>query len=83
MSEYKNIQTDEAPASVCKRIVRRKIYIYRKGEVRHLDDIYPVQGLDGGDWWDHCESERRFPGDMIIITRDIKISIEVTTVESA
>lgn len=30
-------------------------YKFRKGEVYHLDDIYLVQGLGGGDWWEHIK----------------------------
>ena len=47
-----------------------------KGQVLFLDDIYSVQGLGGGDWWDGKDFEG---DDNIIITRTIRIKVIVTS----
>jgi len=50
-------------------------YKFKKGQKFHLDSIYSVQGLGGGDWWEHeddCEYS-----DNVIITKTIEIKINV------
>jgi len=48
-------------------------YTFKKGVKKHLDDIYNIQGIANGDWWDHIDDNN---GDDIIITRDITIIIK-------
>lgn len=55
----------------------RESYTFKKGQVVTLDDIYAIQGLAGGDWWDadspnELEGSR---GEIVTITRNIKITI--------
>jgi hypothetical protein len=56
----------------------REKYSFKAGQELYLDDIYSIQGLAGGDWWEHKEDEGDIytvPGDVIIITRNVTISI--------
>lgn len=48
-------------------------YNFKKGDKIHLDSIYPIQGIAGGTWWDHVESEI---SDDCIITKNIEIIIK-------
>lgn len=57
-------------------------YSFTKGQKVHLDDIYFVSGLAGGDWWDPDKESPTYTGDDggdddLIITRDINIEIIV------
>lgn len=54
-----------------KKIVKIEKYKFKKGQQLHLDEIYTVQGLAGGDWWDAEEDA----GDYVIVTRDVSIEI--------
>jgi len=49
-------------------------YKYKSGQHVSLDEIYGIQGLDGGDWWDPISDEL---DDELIITDDITIIIKV------
>jgi hypothetical protein len=44
---------------------------FKKGEIYHLDEIYAIDGLCGGDWWEPKDES----GEIIQITRDITIQI--------
>lgn len=64
----------------------KQVYRFRKGQITHLDHIYKIQGLAGGDWWEKTGGDVSMPdymglgmGDEIIITRDIEITIIVAT----
>lgn len=57
---------------------KQSTYRFKKGDKTHLGQIYDVQGLGGGDWWDHDRTDGE-DGDNIIITRDIKIAVIVET----
>lgn len=46
---------------------------FKKGEWIRLDDIYFIQALAGGDWWEHDEDEC---GEDIVITRSVTIVIK-------
>lgn len=50
-----------------------EIYKFKKGEKVHLDTIYHIQGLSGGQWW-QAEVEE---GDDLIIQENIEIKIIV------
>jgi hypothetical protein len=55
-----------------------KVYTFVKGEQKHLDEIYMIQGLCGGKWWKHRRPGNLLeglPSDEIIITRNITITI--------
>ena len=47
-------------------------YKFTKGQRLHLDDIYFIQGLAGGNWWEPDDKEG---SDSITITKDVKIRI--------
>jgi hypothetical protein len=49
-------------------------YSFCKGEKLHLDDIYMVQGLAGGKWWEPVTDE----GDDIVIVENVTIDIITT-----
>ena len=63
----------------------KKVYSFKKGDKFCLDQIYDIQGLGGGDWWDHTGEDlgynpSKFDLDLsefLICTRDIKITIIV------
>ena len=44
---------------------------FKKGELYHLDQIYIIDGLCGGDWWNPIDDS----GETIVILRDITIQI--------
>ena len=48
---------------------------FKKGEVYALDTIYDIQGLGGGDWWEHQGGETG--SDNVEITRSIEIKISI------
>lgn len=58
---------------------RTEKYEFRKGEKLHLDTIYDIQALAGGDWWDHIFTTNidgnEAPSDEVLITRDVTIFI--------
>jgi hypothetical protein len=49
---------------------------FRKGEKIHLDEIYAIQGLAGGQWWQREDGEDELSDDLII-TETITITITV------
>jgi hypothetical protein len=51
-------------------------YVFRKGQRLWLDQIYIIQGLANGDWW---EKEGDDFSEDIIITRSIKIEIKISS----
>ena len=56
-----------------------EIFSFKEGQELNLDDIYNIQGLAGGDWWEHKKVtglDIVCPGDDIIITCDVDIKIE-------
>lgn len=60
----------------------KKVYKFKKGQVTVLDNIYAIQGLGGGDWWEKTgndiSSSKSYEielGDEVVITRDIEITI--------
>ncbi len=61
--------------------VRRVVHSFKKGQRLMLDDIYVIQGLDGGDWWqktgtDVRESDNKEFGEELVCTRTVTITIE-------
>ncbi len=52
---------------------KTETYKYREGQQLHLDEIYEIQGLANGDWWDHDHDD----SDDIHVTRDVTIVITV------
>jgi hypothetical protein len=48
---------------------------FKQGDRYHLDDIYMVQGLGDGDWWEPIEEE---DGECVTIKKNITIEIIVT-----
>jgi hypothetical protein len=63
---------------------KTETHIFKKNQIMQLDDIYTIQGLGGGDWWEKTggdvsefDSIGNDIGDEIIITRNIKITITV------
>lgn len=51
---------------------------FKKGQQMHLDEIYDIQGLADGDWWDFEGEVGIFgPDDDIKIVEDIEITITV------
>jgi hypothetical protein len=65
--------------------VTTTIYKFKKGQETHLDEIYFIQSLDDGDWWQHLDFDDREnsfghgDGDELVITRNITIEIKITT----
>jgi hypothetical protein len=60
--------------------VTTEFYSFIKGEEKDLDEILGVEGLGGGDWWDHVDDDSALtgiPSDNIIITKSIRIEIKV------
>lgn len=57
---------------------KQKTHKFKKGDHIHLDQIYDIQGLGGGDWWESDGTEGE-DGDNLIITKDIKITVIVET----
>lgn len=66
---------------MAKKIKSRNVYSFKKGQRCHLDEIYKIQALCGGNWWGHihegCTDDYAFkaPSEEIIITRTITIEI--------
>jgi len=55
---------------------------FKKGQELHLDEIYNIQALGGGDWWEavpdgtiECPDTS---GELVRIIRDTTIKITVT-----
>ena len=55
-------------------------YKFTKGQELGLDQIYFIQGLGGGDWWDHPDPDENgvVNDDEVIIQWDITIKITVS-----
>jgi len=51
-------------------------YEFRKGQRLRLDQIYIIQGLANGDWW---EKDGDDLSEDIIIIRSIKIEIKISS----
>lgn len=58
---------------MAKKIKSRRGYRFKKGQEVHLDIIYDIQSLCGGDWWDKKNDDDM--EDWCIINRDITIEI--------
>ena len=66
-------------------------YAFRAGQAIDLDQIYTIQGLAGGDWWERTGDdlqEHRRDVDMdfsesLRVTRDISITVIVETPNAA
>jgi len=56
-------------------IKNKEKYEFKKGQKLHLDEIYFIQGLGGGVWWEHINEDT--DNDVIIIM-DITIEITIT-----
>lgn len=61
----------------------KQTYSFKLGERFMLDDIYAIQGLGGGDWWertgeDKSEADRDL-GEDLICTRAITITVIIET----
>lgn len=58
-------------------------YEFKRGQKLSLDDIYFVQGLAGGDWWDAPDPLDRPDGkdrsEEVTIKRSIRITIIIET----
>jgi hypothetical protein len=54
--------------------MKKEQYIFKMGQKVHLDEIYEIQGLGGGDWWERKDLNNDFDEDLVI-TRDITITI--------
>lgn len=62
-------------------------YKFKRGQLVSLDQIYTIQGLAGGDWWDKVDDgisqrtkNRQLELDLseeCVITRNIEITITV------
>lgn len=52
--------------------MEKQKFNFKKGQLIHLDTIYDIQGLAGGDWWEHCDNDI---GDDLIITKNVSITI--------
>lgn len=57
-----------------KPIKSKEVYTFKKGQVLHLDQIYLIQGLCDGDWYDQ-DIDGEDAGESVIINRDITIEI--------
>ncbi len=57
----------------------KNTYRYRQGDEFPLDEIYAIQGLGGGDWWEKISDGARDldMSDICRCTRDIKITVVV------
>ena len=63
-----------------KKIKNCQKYKFKKGQELHLDVIYAVQGLCGGDWWESHVEVGKPPKngkaeEDLIISRDIQFEI--------
>jgi hypothetical protein len=54
---------------------------FKKGQQLHLDEIYDIQGLAGGHWWERDEPDEYC--DDLHIVEDITIKIVVTRKSNA
>jgi hypothetical protein len=61
-------------------MTKTDIYVFAKGQKLHLDDIYTIQGLAGGNWWtaDDPNKEGGDAGEIVTITENIVIKVKVT-----
>lgn len=64
--------------------IQTTTYKFKRGQRVSLDQIYTIQGLAGGDWWDKADDDgkpsRDYEFDLseeCIITRNIEITITV------
>jgi hypothetical protein len=63
----------------------KKVYKFRKGDMVTLDDIYDIQGLADGDWWEktgddlpkHLQSKDIEMSESLVCTKTVKITIIV------
>lgn len=59
----------------------KKVHTFKKGDRFTLDQIWNIQGLAGGDWWEKTGEDVEAAdidlGEDLICTRDIKITIIV------
>ena len=53
-----------------------KMYEYKRDDIISLDEIYIIQGLGEGNWWDFVDGDER--SNLVVILTDIKISVSVT-----
>jgi hypothetical protein len=58
-----------------KKIKRKDVYNFKKGDRYHLDDIYEVQGIGGVHWWEPDDDD----SDLITITCDHYFEINFYT----
>lgn len=61
----------KATDGIVMKTKNKTTYSFKKGEKLHLDDIYDIQGVDGGEWWKPTDDS----GDEIVITENINIVI--------
>lgn len=59
------------------RATTTETFRFKKGQPIHLDDIYEIQGLAGGQWWQPADGEPE-DSDRIVCVEDITIKITVT-----
>lgn len=56
-------------------------WVFKMGEIFHLDCIYHVQGIGGSDWWEHIDDDgyRDDTGDSdtVRVIRDISFTISI------
>jgi hypothetical protein len=61
-------------------LITTEKYKFKKGQVLHLDDIYLIQGLGDGKWWDasdpHSENDID-RGEIVTIVEDIEFTIKI------
>lgn len=65
----------------------QKTHTFKAGDLFTLDDIYNIQSLAGGDWWERTgedlpEGKREIDLDMsefLRCTRDVRITIIIET----
>lgn len=56
------------------KVKEKDKYRFKQGDTLHLDDIYNISGLAGGDWWEPVPDRG---GDIVVITRDVNFTITV------
>ena len=62
-----------------------QVYSFKKGQKIHLDEIYMIQGLDNN-WFEEDYSVKNSTSrmgltDNLVVTKDIKFTIKITTKE--